>query len=114
MSTKIFISETSLATDKTSEKLAIVGARNQKFNVELSWTGATGTLDGTVDLKYSTTPAATPSNNSSEQFLIDAASGTHQFFVDPYHLAFLQAVYTKNNITAIDIIVTCSDELAGA
>jgi hypothetical protein len=111
MAGKIFISETGLSTDKTSSKASILGASNQKFNVELSWGNATGTLDGTVDLNYATTAAATPANNAAEQFVISEASGTHQFFIDPHHLRFLQAVYTKNGITSIDIIISSSDML---
>ena len=110
---KIFISETGLTTDKTSSKASILGASNQKFNVEIIWANGTGTLDGTLDLNYATNSAATPANNSSEQITLSTATGTQQIFIDPYHLRFLQAVYTKNNCTSIDLSVICSDNLGG-
>ena len=113
MAGKTFISGTGLTTSLTSAKASILGAANQKSNVEISWANATGTLDGTVDIKYSTDPDSTPANNAAEQYTITAAAGTRQFFIEPYHLRFLQAVYTKNNISSIDLKIISSDNLGG-
>ena len=113
MSGKEFFDETGLAANKTSSTASILGAANQKFNVEVSWDSGAGTLDATVDLNYSTDPDSTPANNSSEQLTLSTAAGTHQFFIDPHHLRFLQAVYTKNNCTSINIKIVSSDNLGG-
>jgi len=107
------ISETSLGSDKTSTKAAILGAANQTTCFQIEWENATGTLDGTIDIQFSLTASADPTSNSTEQFTLNTASGSDILTFEQSHLRYVRVVYTKNNCTSIDLIVTYSDKLGG-
>jgi len=75
-----------------------------KSNVCANWTGATGTLDGTLqtELLISNFASLTTVDDIiqiADTKIIDSASGQHNVVIDAVHKA-VRLNYTKNNITA--------------
>ena len=108
---RIIFDGTALTSDTSSNILSLFGNRKEKFNINVSWTAGTGTLDGTIAVHWSGTGVGVFDSNTAKTLTMDSATGGEVFVIDPHEVGFYQIVYTKNTCTSIKPIVTSSKNM---